>query len=76
MPQIIEQDISTEPMTEQAFLKCLQQSMLESEQHQLALGRAPQRATLGQALAQVKMLRDEQQEWCVSSHPARPGVPD
>ena len=57
-------------MTEQVFLASLQQSMLESELHQLALGRAPQRATLEQAIAQVQMLRDAQQEWRLSSHPA------
>lgn len=45
-------------MTEQAFLESLYQSMRESVQLQLALGRAPQRATLEQALAQVQMLQE------------------
>ena len=63
MPPKTEQEIAIEPMTEQAFLQSLQQSMLESEQHQLTRGRTPQRATLEQALAQVKMLRDAQQGW-------------
>ena len=45
-------------MNEQAFLESLHQSMRESEQLQLALGRAPQRATLEQALAQVQMLQE------------------
>lgn len=45
-------------MTEQAFLESLHQSLRESEQLQLALGRVPQRATLEQALAQVQMLRE------------------
>jgi len=40
-------------MNEQAFLESLHQSMRESVQLQLALGRAPQRATLEQAFAQV-----------------------
>ena len=57
-------------MTEQAFLDSIKQSMLDSEQHQFALGRAPQRATLEQALAQVQMLREAQQEW--KSRYARP----
>ena len=55
-------------MNEQAFLESLHQSMRESEQLQLALGRAPQRATLEQALAQVQMLREAQQAW-LTSHP-------
>lgn len=55
-------------MTEQAFLESLHQSMRESVQLQLALGRAPQRATLEQALAQVQMLREAQQAW-LTSHP-------
>ena len=55
-------------MTEQVFLESLHQSMRESEQLQLALGRALQRATLEQALAQVQMLREAQQAW-LSSHP-------
>ena len=45
-------------MTEQVFLESLHQSMRESVQLQLALGRAPQRATLEQALAQVQMLQE------------------
>ncbi len=55
-------------MTEQAFLESLHQSMREFVQLQLALGRAPQRATLEQALAQVQMLREAQQAW-LTSHP-------
>lgn len=55
-------------MNEQAFLESLHQSMRESVQLQIALGRAPQRATLEQALAQVKMLREAQQAW-LTSHP-------
>ena len=55
-------------MNEQAFLESLHQSIRESVQLQLALGRALQRATLEQALAQVQMLREAQQEW-LSSHP-------
>ena len=55
-------------MNEQAFLGSLHQSMRESVQLQIALGRAPQRATLEQALAQVQMLREAQQAW-LTSHP-------
>lgn len=55
-------------MTEQAFLESLHQSMRESERLQLALGRAPQRTTLEQALAQVQKLREAQQAW-LTSHP-------
>ena len=55
-------------MNEQAFLESLHQSMRESVQLQLALGRAPQRATLEQALAQVQMLREDRPNWS-SSHP-------
>ena len=55
-------------MTEQVFLESLHQSMRESEQLQLALGRAPQRASLEQALAQVQMLREVRLNW-LSSHP-------
>lgn len=47
-------------MIEQAFQESLHQSMRESEQLQLALGRVPQRAMLEQALAQVHMLREAQ----------------
>lgn len=52
-------------MTEQAFQESLHQSLRESKQLQLALGRAPQRATLEQALAQVQMLLESR----LSSHP-------
>ena len=55
-------------MTEQTFLESLHQSMRESVQLQIALGRAPQRATLERALAQVQMLRESQQAW-LTSHP-------
>ena len=41
--------------------------MRESVQLQIALGRAPQRATLEQALAQVQMLREARLDWS-SSH--------
>ena len=75
MPPKTEQVIAIEPMIEKAFLQSLQQSMLESEQHQLAIGRAPQRATLEQALAQVQMLREAQLEWRVSSPPTRLRAP-
>ena len=51
-------------MTEQVFLESLHQSMRESVQLQLALGRAPQRATL----EQVQMLREARLNW-LSSHP-------
>jgi len=49
-------------MSEQDFLESLKQSMREIEQLQFALGRSPQRATLDQALAQVRMLCEARQE--------------
>ena len=55
-----------QPMNEQAFLASLRQSMLESERHQLALGRTSQCSTLEQALGQAKMLREAQQDWLYS----------